>query len=193
MWRGRRTDRLTTEDCICFDTSDLRRAGLFRTAPGTPCTARRPDPSGKEPFGVTFWMLPGSNGRAALHLTYALINVLTDPRTTLRETILLDTTPCHFGGFRFWFICPRLPDGFPCNKRVRTLYLPPDSRLFGCRTCYNLTYRSCQEHDARVNALLSLSPTEFRRRLASRDPRVSLQALRAETLLIRRLLKKAAR
>jgi hypothetical protein len=33
------------------------------------------------------------------------------------------------------------------------LYLPPGGRYFGCRHCYGLTYRSCQEHDKRVDAL----------------------------------------
>ena len=33
------------------------------------------------------------------------------------------------------------------------LYLPPGARYFGCRHCYNLTYRSAQEHDKRVDFL----------------------------------------
>jgi hypothetical protein len=37
---------------------------------------------------------------------------------------------------------------------VRKLYLPPDGRYFGCRHCYRLTYRSVQEHDKRVDALI---------------------------------------
>jgi hypothetical protein len=30
-------------------------------------------------------------------------------------------------------------------SRVGKLYLPPDGLYFGCRHCYELTYRSCQE------------------------------------------------
>jgi hypothetical protein len=45
-------------------------------------------------------------------------------------------------------------DDVPCDRRVAKLYLPPGGRYFGCRECYRLTYRSAQEHDARVGALL---------------------------------------
>ena len=32
-----------------------------------------------------------------------------------------------------------------CKMRVSKLYLPPGATYFGCRTCYHLTYTSCQE------------------------------------------------
>jgi hypothetical protein len=193
MWRGRRTDRLTTEDCISFDTSELKRAGVFRSALGTFCTTKWPDQSGKQGLGLTFWILPRSDGRLTLCVIYGQINLLTDPRSAQHETIELDRTHCHFGGLRYWFLCPRLQGGFPCRRRVRVLYLPPGSSLFGCRTCFNLTYRSCQEHDKRVDALLKLSPGEFRRTLAGNDLRRSLLAVNAQTLLLRRLVRKASR
>ena len=53
----------------------------------------------------------------------------------------LDTTPCHFGGKRWWFICPNTT----CGRRCRILYLAPGSPYFACRICHNLTYRSQQE------------------------------------------------
>jgi hypothetical protein len=49
------------------------------------------------------------------------------------QTISLTQTPCYFGGFRWWMLCPT------CNRRVGKLY------LFGqykCRHCHDLTYRS---------------------------------------------------
>ena len=66
----------------------------------------------------------------------------------------LTTTPCNFAGKRYWFICPLVVDGIPCRRRVGKLYLPPGEIYFGCRKCYNLTYRSCKEHDKRVDALI---------------------------------------
>jgi hypothetical protein len=59
--------------------------------------------------------------------------------------IRLQTTPTQFGGQRWWFTCPLIVNGVPCNRRVGKLYLPPGARYFGCRTCHRLTYRSCQE------------------------------------------------
>jgi len=58
------------------------------------------------------------------------------------------TTSCNFGGVRYWLGCPN------CGKRVGKLYLPPGEKFFRCRTCYNLTYKSCKEHDKRMEALL---------------------------------------
>ena len=54
--------------------------------------------------------------------------------------IPLATTPCHFGGKRYWFICPWYANGKYCGKRVGVLYL--GGKYFACRHCYNLTYNS---------------------------------------------------
>lgn len=58
--------------------------------------------------------------------------------------IRMQSTPTSFGGSRLWFTCPLIVNGIPCNRRVGNLHLPPSARYFGCRTCHNLTYRSCQ-------------------------------------------------
>jgi hypothetical protein len=67
--------------------------------------------------------------------------------------VLLTTTRPRFGGLRWWFVCPLVVRGYACERRVGKLYLPPGSRYFGCRHCHELTYRSAQEHDKRVNFL----------------------------------------
>ena len=67
--------------------------------------------------------------------------------------IPLQTTRPHFGGYRWWLTCPLVVGGRPCLRRVRKLYIPPSGLYFGCRQCYDLTYRSCQESDKRVSAL----------------------------------------
>lgn len=51
-----------------------------------------------------------------------------------RVTVRLDTTPCHYGGNRVWFICQA------CGKRATKLYI---SQLnLSCRKCNRLVYRS---------------------------------------------------
>lgn len=57
--------------------------------------------------------------------------------TDYRETVLLDRTPCHYGGERLWFLCPH------CSTRVAVLY-GADVR-FLCRHCYDLPYASQNE------------------------------------------------
>ena len=55
----------------------------------------------------------------------------------------LTTTPCCFGGRRFWFMCPCQTDGKYCGRRVGVLY--KSGNYFACRHCYNLTYGSRNE------------------------------------------------
>jgi len=52
----------------------------------------------------------------------------------------LVTTPCNYGGRRYWFICPLSLEGKRCGRRVGVLYKSGD--YFGCRYCHNLCYRS---------------------------------------------------
>jgi len=60
-------------------------------------------------------------------------------------TVKLVSTPCNYGGKRWWFLCPLLINNSQicCNRRVGFLYL--GAEYFGCRHCHNLTYTSCQE------------------------------------------------
>ena len=74
-----------------------------------------------------------------------LFYTLTRTGEQLDCRVQLVTTCPRFGGLRWWFVCPLIADGCPCNRRVGKLYLPPGDRYFGCRTCYDLTYTSCQE------------------------------------------------
>lgn len=53
--------------------------------------------------------------------------------------VRLQTTPCHYGGVRYWFTCPEVG----CGKRVAKLYL--GDKYFACRHCYGLAYSSQRE------------------------------------------------
>lgn len=58
------------------------------------------------------------------------------------QSIRLTTTPCRYGGKRFWFLC----GGGACkHPRVGVLYLLDDEFL--CRDCLNLTYHSKNKPD----------------------------------------------
>ncbi|MBU6427256.1 hypothetical protein KGQ27_03420 [Patescibacteria group bacterium] len=52
----------------------------------------------------------------------------------LGKKISTTTTPCHFGGTRFWFICPG------CSRRIGTLYKTPMNDELLCRKCHGLRY-----------------------------------------------------
>ena len=55
----------------------------------------------------------------------------------------MESTPCRFGGQKWFFICGLYKNGIYCGRRVRNLYLAGD--YFGCRKCANLSYQSCNE------------------------------------------------
>ncbi len=61
------------------------------------------------------------------------------------EPVPLQATRPYFGCDRWWFTCPLDVGGKACFQRVGKLYLPPGAVYFGCRHCYELSYRSCQE------------------------------------------------
>ncbi|MBN9517003.1 hypothetical protein J0H58_00560, partial [bacterium] len=65
--------------------------------------------------------------------------------------VALVTTPCRYGGLRWWFVCPLARGDTGCGRRARKLYLK--GRYFGCRDRHGLTYRSRQRSDARAYAL----------------------------------------
>ena len=79
-----------------------------------------------------------------LHYTFTEVHESVDYR------IRLQTTQPRWGGLRWWFTCDLSINGRVCRRRVGKLYLPLGARYFGCRHCYDLTYRSCQTSDKRV-------------------------------------------
>lgn len=61
----------------------------------------------------------------------------------LSYRVALTTTPCNYGGERFWFICPAVRNGVDCKRRVGVLYKPKRGcPYFACLRCHNLTYES---------------------------------------------------
>jgi hypothetical protein len=53
---------------------------------------------------------------------------------SIDESVRLEWTPCHYGGERPWFSCPR------CGKRCGVLYL---GHFIACRRCFRMIY-PCQ-------------------------------------------------
>ncbi len=81
---------------------------------------------------------------------YAKVNYTITDRHSGEKThydykISLTTTPCNFGGVRYWFICPLSVNGVYCGRRTGMLYLASGGHYFGCRHCYNLSYVSRNE------------------------------------------------
>ena len=58
---------------------------------------------------------------------------------SLDYPVRLQTTECNFGGVRYWFTCPAVG----CSRRVAVLH--QGGKIFACRHCYQLAYKSQRE------------------------------------------------
>lgn len=191
MGRRRWTNRLTTEECHALDIGDLVRAGAFEADPRILCTSTWNDSAGMPIWSVTFRVFPDRTGALAAHFYHSIPSTLSSPAWIQQQIVQITTTKCHFGGLRRWFRCSLIRDGYPCKRRVRVLYSTPREKLFGCRQCHNLTYRSAQTHDKRIDWLLKLPSEEFNTALATGTLRQRLLAVRASTARLQRMQKKA--
>lgn len=147
---GAHSKRTTVEECRSLDSRQMQReqvlgAGVYRVGRWGWWDAET-----REERASIGYEVDTRKGKAPrLGLSYNL------PRTreSLDYAVLLEQSRSIGGSAPWWFCCPLVRQGRPCGARVRKLYLPPGARYFGCRRCYRLTYRSCQESDKRVSAL----------------------------------------
>ena len=123
------------EQCFALPISKVRGA-LATRLPGSPALVRTQRRDGGAD-AMELRCTPSASG--AVRVAYRFRG------RDLACSIALRSVPQHFGGERWFLECPMLmPNGEPCERRVRTLYLPPGGRYFGCRHCHDLTWQSVQ-------------------------------------------------
>jgi hypothetical protein len=128
-WRWEPT-RQDTDPLLKLDVRWLNRIGaLHPGAMATPSWSRRGEPSGSI---VTIM----DCDRPCLTLSYRTQRAEED-WTPVEETVWLETTACHFGGDRVWFLCPG------CHARRAVLFSVQGR--FRCRICHDLAYSSTRE------------------------------------------------
>jgi hypothetical protein len=191
--RLRENRRLTTEECRVLEIGPLVRAGIFREPVGTPWTITWPEKIGCEHIGLEGTVNRWSEDEWYLALLHSMVHCLPPEPLELPFTLRITRTPCYYGGWRYWLRCPVVHDGrLICRRRVTKLFLPPGHSSFGCRQCHDLSYRSVQEHDSRVDKLVK---NPFLVPWALRSPKQTLRflGLRAWVKLVKRLNRKALR
>lgn len=72
-------------------------------------------------------------GEAYIVFNYTATDRQTGEAESVHHRFDLVSTPCNFGGSRYWFSCY-------CGKRVGFLYI--DGKHIGCRNCFHLTYET---------------------------------------------------
>lgn len=120
--------RGSTEGTISLNMPTLRKMGALQ--PGTwarhTFTAR-----GERVGGIDTFMQSDDT----IKLIYAKLEDGKRPRP-IEQLVFIDTTPCHYGGERPWFLCP------DCNRRCSSIFAVRGR--FACRKCQYLAYGSTQ-------------------------------------------------
>jgi hypothetical protein len=140
MGRGYQISKGVAEDCFKLSIFEMRQHGFFTKYYGGSVT-RLTD---GQRSSITAQLEPVSQEGLQLRLLYTQTNHTTGEKQEFNYIVNLVSTPCNFGELRYWFLCPLIKNGFKCNRRVGVLYKGGD--YFGCRHCYNLSYRSCNEN-----------------------------------------------
>ena len=127
--------KTAVRDCYALDVNLLARDGVLR--PGTAgATFWKHENTGEVLASISFSTFLRDGGKRIFRVSYTL-----NDSEKIDIPIRLQTTCPNYGGLRFWFTCPLIVNGNPCNRRVGKLYLPPRARYFGCRHCHELVYR----------------------------------------------------
>jgi len=172
--------KTTVEQCVTLDVNRLAKDGALRLgAWGNVCWGNG------EGGAVAFRTVFGPAGGRFFQISYTLPDHDEGDPDEVVIPIRLQTTRPHLGGVRWWFTCPLIIGGIACERRVAKLYLPPSGRHFGCRTCHDLTYQSCQQAH-QIERLLDDGRFErwmarLDRKIASLDRRLSSGSRPART------------
>lgn len=94
--------------------------------------------SGNINFEVEILSYEEKSAVGTIRLYYKYRDGWSEEWTDLDYKVILVTTPCRYGGFRFWFECPLVKNGVYCGRRVGVLH--GFSEYFGCRHCGDLVY-----------------------------------------------------
>jgi hypothetical protein len=73
-----------------------------------------------------------------IRLSYTHTSRESGEKEDIEYKVPLATTPCNYGGVRYWFLCPLFKNGRYCGKRVGVLY--NTGKYFGCRHCGEIAY-----------------------------------------------------
>jgi hypothetical protein len=131
-----------------IETSWLRQQGYFQGMKSGMITWTFRASDTKDSVSVLISTLEGDN---YMRLSYTQTDRDSGEKKDFDYCILLTSTPCHYGGRRYWFTCPFSRNGTYCGRRVGVLY--KDGDYFACRHCYDLTYNS-----RKLNRQFLLSP-----------------------------------
>lgn len=126
---GRRGGRDCTDDKLALDIRKLNRAGVLTPGHGFRWQWSR--------SGHAFATINGTSEGGHVSLDYK-VREHDGEWVPMKYPVHLAWTACHYGGGRVWWLCPVIG----CGRRVAVLY---GGKVFACRRCHQLAYRSQRE------------------------------------------------
>ena len=178
-WRPRK--KTTVEDCNALDANRWMREGVLKAGVRHAGSWRWTVPNGREE-SIDYEVNTLDPASSFVRLIYWSIPFGPQEKETFDYRVRLTTMQPQFGGIRWWFVCPLVVRGFPCNRRVGKLYMPPGGRYFGCRHCHKLNYASSQDSHMDNRVLRE------RARVLGVDLTPSLHSLQRDILRLKRTL-----
>lgn len=137
--------KLLADEVHGLDILHLSKKGVFKSGPNMRWTSRWRCRN-RESGSIGYYLIEDFDGNPiALRFIYTVPNNHSGQKESFDYQVFLDATPCHFGGQRWWFICP-LRSRRNCLHRSRIIYLTPYNSYFGCRECCELSYECRQQH-----------------------------------------------
>lgn len=124
--QGSYSGKPETSDSMPLDIRKITREGLL--VPGSSFSWQ---------WTVNNQQVAGISIRVDIDHLLVLSYCLESTGEVVEQRVQTQTSPCHLGGQRHWFTCPR------CNKRVAVIYSP--GRYFACRQCGGLGYATQKE------------------------------------------------
>ena len=109
----------TVEDCRSVSISFLRKHGYFCGYRSGGISWKNSCGEETSSIGIVVSTLDGDN---YVRFQYTTTKRDTGEKTKYDYKVQLTTTPCNFGGVRYWFICPLSKNGVYCGRRVAKLY-----------------------------------------------------------------------
>jgi hypothetical protein len=113
--------------------------------------------SGNE-SSIGFTVAINGNAEDNIRLQYTQTNRSTGEKESMDYKIQLTTTPCHYGGVRYWFICPLTKNDKYCGRRVGVIY--STGKYFGCRHCGEIAYAAQKQGGKYRGSCVSLQDVE---------------------------------
>ncbi|MHC4329128.1 MAG: hypothetical protein ACYSWW_13525 [Planctomycetota bacterium] len=132
MGRWYYNKKATVEESLDLNVAQLKKWGMLKAGRSATVVTWTSSQTGRE---STVCVEVHIIDEAHVSLKYVQIGQ-NGQQTDCSHDIGLVTTPCNYGGVRYWFTCPT------CLERVAFIYLAPGDNRFRCRLCNNLTYRS---------------------------------------------------